>query len=90
MTTVDPRAADRLLDALATRRPTVAVLGDLVLDRRCEGTSERLCREGPVPVLEIERTVDAPGAAGNTAMNLVALGASVRRVGAVGDDERGD
>ena len=90
MTTVDPRAADRLLDALATRRPTVAVLGDLVLDRRCEGTSDRLCREGPVPVLEIERTVDAPGAAGNTAMNLAALGASVRLVGAVGDDELGD
>ena len=89
MTTVDPRAADRLLTTLRQRRPTIAVLGDLVLDRRCEGTSERLCREGPVPVLDIDRVVDAPGGAGNTAMNLAALGADVRLVGAVGDDEPG-
>ena len=89
MTTVDPRAADQLLTALRRRRPTVAVLGDLVLDRRCEGTSERLCREGPVPVLDIDHTVDAPGGAGNTAMNLAALGAEVLLVGAVGDDEPG-
>ena len=89
MTTVDPRAADQLLAALRRRPPTIAVLGDLVLDRRLEGTSERLCREGPVPVLDVARTVDAPGGAGNTAMNLAALGARVRLVGVVGDDEPG-
>jgi rfaE bifunctional protein kinase chain/domain/rfaE bifunctional protein nucleotidyltransferase chain/domain len=65
-------------------------MGDVLLDRRWEGTAERLCREGPVPVLDVNHTLDAPGGAGNTAMNLASLGARVRLIGVAGDDEPGD
>jgi rfaE bifunctional protein kinase chain/domain/rfaE bifunctional protein nucleotidyltransferase chain/domain len=81
-------AAD-ILTALGRRRPRVLVLGDVILDRWCEGDAQRLCREGPVPVLDLARVVDAPGGAGNTAMNLAALGADVVLVGVAGDDEAG-
>ncbi|GAB4100942.1 PfkB family carbohydrate kinase [Sinomonas halotolerans] len=89
MTAVDPRTAGQFLESVRTRQPVVVVLGDVLLDRRFEGTSERLCREGPVPVLDVQRVQDAPGGAANTAMNLAALGARVRLVGVAGDDEPG-
>lgn len=79
-----------LAECLGRRRPTVVVMGDVLLDRRWEGTAERLCREGPVPVLDVNHTLDAPGGAGNTAMNLASLGAHVRLLGVAGDDEPGD
>ncbi|WP_138444001.1 PfkB family carbohydrate kinase [Sinomonas susongensis] len=81
--------AEHLIEILHDKRPSVLVVGDVLLDRRWEGTAERLCREGPVPVLDVKRTLDAPGGAANTAMNLAALGARVRLVGVVGDDEPG-
>ncbi|GAB3271515.1 bifunctional D-glycero-beta-D-manno-heptose-7-phosphate kinase/D-glycero-beta-D-manno-heptose 1-phosphate adenylyltransferase HldE [Sinomonas notoginsengisoli] len=81
---------DHIVSALAARRPKVLVLGDVILDRWCEGEADRLCREGPVPVLDIERTVDAPGGAANTAANLAALGAEVVLIGVAGDDEPGE
>ncbi|WP_138415461.1 PfkB family carbohydrate kinase [Sinomonas gamaensis] len=83
-------AESRLIDALRRERPTVLVVGDVLLDRRWEGRAERLCREGPVPVLDVNRTLDAPGGGGNTAMNLAALGARVRLIGVAGDDEPGE
>lgn len=82
--------AEHLIETLRDKRPSVLVVGDILLDRRWEGTAERLCREGPVPVLDVDRTLDAPGGAANTAMNLAALGARVRLVGVAGDDEPGD
>ncbi|MCH6471695.1 PfkB family carbohydrate kinase [Sinomonas terrae] len=82
--------AEHLIETLRGKRPSVLVVGDILLDRRWEGTAERLCREGPVPVLDVDRTLDAPGGAANTAMNLAALGARVRLVGVAGDDEPGD
>lgn len=82
--------SQRLVESLRGRHPRVLVVGDILLDRRWEGTAERLCREGPVPVLDVDRTLDAPGGAANTAMNLAALGARVRLVGVAGDDEPGD
>ncbi|WP_052207267.1 PfkB family carbohydrate kinase [Sinomonas humi] len=82
--------AEHLIETLRGKRPSVLVVGDILLDRRWEGTAERLCREGPVPVLDVDRTLDAPGGAANTAMNLAALGARVRLLGVAGDDEPGD
>lgn len=66
--------------------PTVVVLGDAVLDIWRRGHSDRLSREAPVPVVEVERTETAPGGAANTAALLAALGARVRLVGLTGDD----
>ncbi|MDT7744553.1 MAG: D-beta-D-heptose 7-phosphate kinase / D-beta-D-heptose 1-phosphate adenosyltransferase, partial [Actinomycetota bacterium] len=83
-----PLAAD-LPERLAAAAPRIVVLGDAVLDCWMSGPSRRLSREAPVPVVEVDRTHAAPGGAANTAVNLAALGAEVRLVSAVGDDDDG-
>ena len=83
-----PLAAD-LPERLAAAAPRIVVLGDAVLDCWMSGPSRRLSREAPVPVVEVDRTHAAPGGAANTAVNLAAMGATVRLVSAVGDDDDG-
>jgi rfaE bifunctional protein kinase chain/domain len=73
-----------LIDGLATR--TVAVVGDLFLDEYWIGRAERLSREGPIPVLALERRFCLPGGAANPARNITGLGARARQVGVVGED----
>src|SRR5436305_112802 len=80
-----------LLDALAAmpgRR--VLVVGEAMLDSYLHGHAERLSREAPVPVVALERRVDSPGGAANSAVNLRALGASVRLVSVIGRDDEAD
>lgn len=74
---------------LAGERPRVSVLGDLMLDGWWTGEVHRLCREAPAPVVELAGRSYAPGGAGNTAMNLAAMGAEVELIGCVGEDENG-
>ncbi|WP_342626686.1 D-glycero-beta-D-manno-heptose 1-phosphate adenylyltransferase, partial [Actinoalloteichus spitiensis] len=74
---------------VAGRRPKVLVLGDVLVDIWLSGSSRRLCREAPAPVVEVERTTTAPGGAGNTAANLAALGAAVTLLAVTGDDAAG-
>ncbi|MGV9679924.1 D-glycero-beta-D-manno-heptose 1-phosphate adenylyltransferase [Nocardia sp. NPDC003482] len=78
-----------LAERLARLDADVVVLGDAMLDVWMWGRSERLCREAPVPVVDIARSVAAPGGAANTAANLAALGARVRLVSLIGDDAAG-
>jgi rfaE bifunctional protein kinase chain/domain/rfaE bifunctional protein nucleotidyltransferase chain/domain len=81
---------ERLVDqALDFRGGPVLVVGDLLLDRWIGGAAERISREAPAPVVQVQDRVDVPGGAANTAVNLAALGADVRLVGAVGADEAG-
>ncbi|RWZ51524.1 D-glycero-beta-D-manno-heptose 1-phosphate adenylyltransferase [Labedella phragmitis] len=80
---------ERLPALIRESAPLVLVVGDLLLDRWWRGGSARLSREAPAPVVDLVDRTDAPGGAANTAMNLAALGARVRLVGAVGDDESG-
>ncbi|MBK0419731.1 D-glycero-beta-D-manno-heptose 1-phosphate adenylyltransferase [Leucobacter sp. CSA1] len=96
MTTTDAttRSRDYALNAgvvteLAAMRPRVLVIGDLILDGWWDGAAERMSREAPAPVVEISRRRFAAGGAANTAVNLAALGADVRIVGVIGDDEAG-
>ncbi|WP_280509028.1 bifunctional heptose 7-phosphate kinase/heptose 1-phosphate adenyltransferase [Nocardia cyriacigeorgica] len=65
---------------------TVVVLGDAMLDVWKWGRCERLCREAPVPVVDIERSSSVAGGAGNTAANVAALGADTRLLALTGDD----
>ena len=67
--------------AVRDRTPRIAVVGDLILDGWWRGRSERLTREAPAPVVEVDKRLEVPGGAANTAMNLAALGARVRLVG---------
>jgi rfaE bifunctional protein kinase chain/domain/rfaE bifunctional protein nucleotidyltransferase chain/domain len=85
----EPTLTPELPYALARRGLVVTVVGDLMLDGWWLGRSERMTREAPAPVVEVTERRYAPGGAGNTAMNLAALGAHVRMVGVAGDDEAG-
>ncbi|HEY6866533.1 MAG TPA: PfkB family carbohydrate kinase, partial [Candidatus Eisenbacteria bacterium] len=67
----------------------VVVWGDFICDEYWFCRSSRLSREAPVPVLEYESREHRPGGAGNAALNLAALGASVAIVGRRGRDEAG-
>jgi D-beta-D-heptose 7-phosphate kinase/D-beta-D-heptose 1-phosphate adenosyltransferase len=77
----------RLVAALrAAPRPTVLIVGDLILDRYVSGEVSRISPEAPIPVLAARRSEEKLGGAGNVAANLVAMGAEVEVVGVVGDD----
>jgi D-beta-D-heptose 7-phosphate kinase / D-beta-D-heptose 1-phosphate adenosyltransferase len=67
----------------------IMVIGEAMLDCYLEGTASRLCREAPVPIVELTRRWDVPGGAANTAANLAALGASVTLLSVIGDDPEG-
>ena len=67
----------------------VLVVGDLILDEFLWGDVSRISPEAPVPVVWVKKESFMPGGASNVANNLGALGANVRLVGVVGDDERG-
>lgn len=81
--------AEWLPGRLAAIGPAVTVIGDAMLDGWWSGTTERICREAPAPVVDIGQRSFAPGGAANTAVNLAALGAKVRLFGVVGCDEAG-
>ena len=67
----------------------ILVAGDFVLDRFVFGHPKRISREAPVLILRFWKEESLPGAAGNTAANVRALGGIPQPVGAVGDDEEG-
>ncbi len=69
---------------------SVVVIGDALLDVYMHGAAERLCREGPVPVVRLRSRVALPGGAGNTAVNAAAMGAAVRLVSVVGRGPDGE
>lgn len=66
------------------------VIGDAMLDSYLDGAAERLCREGPVPVVRKQSEQHFPGGAANTAANLRALGAEVTFLSLVGQDSPGE
>ena len=65
----------------------IAILGDVVLDRYLTGSTSRVSREAPLPVVVCDRETDNLGGAGNVAMNLRGLGCRVFLIGAVGKDD---
>ncbi|WP_439691523.1 D-glycero-beta-D-manno-heptose 1-phosphate adenylyltransferase [Curtobacterium sp. SP.BCo] len=88
--TVDVRLVRDLVATVDDREPLVVVVGDCILDRWSVGEAERVSREAPAPVVRVTETVAVPGGAANTAVNARALGARVRMVGLIGDDDAGD
>ena len=65
----------------------VAILGDIVLDRYLLGSTGRVSREAPIPVVVCNGETDNLGGAGNVAMNLRGLGCQAFVAGTVGRDE---
>jgi D-beta-D-heptose 7-phosphate kinase/D-beta-D-heptose 1-phosphate adenosyltransferase len=84
-----PNLPERALDLLRLGRMKelgVAILGDVVLDRYIAGSTMRVSREAPIPVVVCEEETDNLGGAGNVAMNLRGLGCRVFLGGTVGRD----
>lgn len=67
----------------------VAVIGDVMLDTYWWGNVERISPEAPVPVVAVSKREKRIGGAGNVALNVQALGASVAILTILGDDEDG-
>lgn len=80
----------KLLGSLRSLKPIrVLVVGDFVVDTYVMGKVKRISPEAPVPVLHAESKTSMPGMAGNVALNLISLGASVEVAGRIGDDVEG-
>lgn len=69
---------------------SVLVVGDFMLDTYTTGRINRISPEAPVSVLHAQKEESRPGGAGNVALNLISLGASVIAIGRIGSDFAGD
>jgi len=65
----------------------ILVIGDLMIDKYVIGTVERISPEAPVPVLRQTKVKRKLGGTGNVIMNLCSLGACVRAIGRLGNDD---
>ena len=68
----------------------VLVVGDIYLDENVYGVVTGVSLEAPIPIYEVHERKHNPGAAGNAACNVAALGAKTYMVGYVGDDVNAD
>ncbi len=67
----------------------VLVVGDVMLDRYCEGQATRISPEAPVPAVRVHREFDRLGGAANVALNVKTLGAQCALLGIVSSDPSG-
>ena len=67
----------------------VAVVGDVMLDTYWWGSVDRISPEAPVPVVAVSKKEHRIGGAGNVALNLQSLGASVTVLSVLGKDDDG-
>jgi D-beta-D-heptose 7-phosphate kinase/D-beta-D-heptose 1-phosphate adenosyltransferase len=82
-----PPAVRSLVDRFAGQ--SILVVGDVMLDQFVFGAVTRISPEAPVPIVEHRRDEYRLGGAANVAHNVQALGARVKVVGIVGEDEAG-
>ncbi len=71
------------------KKPSVLVIGDLMIDHYIWGSATRLSPEAPVPIVNVKSESTTLGGAGNVVQNLVALGANVTVAGVIGNDAAG-
>jgi len=67
----------------------VLVIGDAILDVYIKGVTDKICREAPVQIINVQEQEYDCGGAANTAINLAALGAETCFLTVIGDDENG-
>jgi len=65
----------------------ILVVGDVMLDYYWSGQTNRISPEAPVPVVKIAQKEARAGGAGNVALNIASLAASVTLLGIVGEDQ---
>lgn len=66
---------------------TLAVFGDLMLDKYIYGSVERISAEAPIPIVLVQNEKFVPGGAANVAVNIQTLGGHAKLFGLVGDDD---
>src|SRR5271155_480371 len=71
------------------KKPSVLVIGDLMIDHYIWGSATRLSPEAPVPIVNVKSESTTLGGAGNVVQNLVALGSNVAVAGVIGNDASG-
>jgi len=67
----------------------IAVWGDIILDEYLFGETRRISREAPVLILSYQKKEYSLGGAGNSLLNLRALGVKAVPIGVIGPDESG-
>jgi rfaE bifunctional protein kinase chain/domain len=83
-------ASTRLFELIQHfHQSSVMVIGDLTLDEFLTGQVERISREAPVLIIRHEGTRQVAGGGANAVYNLAKLGAQVKAVGLIGEDEQG-
>ena len=80
---------NKLRSIQSTKKPSILVIGDLMIDHYIWGSATRLSPEAPVPIVNVKNESTTLGGAGNVVQNLVALGANVNVAGVIGDDATG-
>jgi rfaE bifunctional protein kinase chain/domain len=78
---------DKLFQQFTTIK--VAVIGDVMLDTYWWGNVERISPEAPVPVVAVSKKEQRIGGAGNVALNIQSLGATVSVLSVLGNDDDG-
>lgn len=78
-----------MLDFLASKKPKILVIGDLMVDNYIWCDCKRVSPEAPVLVMNATRHDKRLGGAANVYANLQSLGASVFALSVIGDDEAG-
>lgn len=77
------------MQELKKSKPSILVIGDLMIDHYLWGNCERISPEAPVQIVDISNETTVLGGAGNVINNLNALGAKVSVVSVIGDDDNG-
>ncbi|MDQ2730658.1 MAG: D-glycero-beta-D-manno-heptose-7-phosphate kinase [Armatimonadota bacterium] len=88
MPDMTPERLGAIVDQFSTM--TVAVVGDIILDRYLSGRADRLSAEAPVPVVDVQDQSFSVGGAANVANNIRSLGARALLFGVVGEDRGAD
>lgn len=78
-----------MLDFLASKKPKILVIGDLMVDNYIWCDCKRVSPEAPVLIMNATRHDKRLGGAANVYANLKSLGASVFALSVIGDDEAG-
>lgn len=73
------------VDRLRAYKPSILVIGDVMLDHYLWGKCRRISPEAPVQVIDVQRESTVLGGA-NVVNNLVSLGANVSVLSVVGDE----
>ena len=72
------------MEALLKKKPSILVVGDVMIDHYVWGECGRISPEAPVPVVNISRESKVLGGGGNVVSNLRAFGARVDLISCIG------